>query len=68
MYVKKIIRLKPEQMKMLTELEKEINANGGEINTTKLIRDSINIFLEYFRDEAIEKYSGKYEFKMEEKP
>lgn len=47
--IRKVIRLKPETMNELEELEKEINANGGEINTTKLIRDSINIFFGIFQ-------------------
>lgn len=66
MYVKKIIRLKPEIMNELKALEDEINANSGEINTTKLIRDSIGIFLKYYKAEAIEKYSGNYKIKKED--
>ena len=65
--IRKVIRLKSEQINELEELEKEINANGGEINITKLVRDSVTIFLKYFKSEAIQKYSGNYELKMEEK-
>lgn len=66
MFTKKVIRLKTEQMNELNEIEKQVNANGGEITTTKLIRDAVDVFLEYFKSEAIKKYSGSYELKKED--
>lgn len=63
MYTKKVIRLKNTQIKSLDETEKQIKAKGGEITTTKLIRDAVQIFLDYFKDDAIQKYSGVYKLK-----
>lgn len=65
--IRKVIRLTSKQLNELEELEKEINTNNGEITITKLIRDAVTIFLEYYKNEAIQRYSGNYKIKMEEK-
>ena len=64
-YTKKVVRLKNKKMEILKEIEKEIKSNGGEINTTQLIRDAVDIFLIYFKNEAVRKYSMGYKIKKE---
>ena len=64
-YTKNVVRLKNAQIEGLNGIEKEIKSNGGEITTTKLIRDAVDIFLFYFKDEAVKKYSIRYKIKKE---
>lgn len=57
---KKLIYLKMEQKSALDEIQNEILANGGSVSIMRLMQDSIHIFIQHYRDEAIERYSPAY--------
>lgn len=61
MYFKKLLYIEPEQKMALDDIKNRIQMNGGKISTMRLIQDSIKIFLDYYQDDAIEKYSSQYE-------
>ena len=61
----KLIYLDPEEKEGLENILKEIEANGGQISKIRLIRDSIRVFIEYYANQAIFKYSPIYSQKDE---
>ena len=61
----KLIYLDPEEKEGLENILKEIEANGGQISKIRLIRDSIRVFIEYYANQAIFKYSLIYSQKDE---
>jgi|GEM_PF-1866612 hypothetical protein len=61
----KLIYLDPEEKEGLENILKEIEANGGQISMIRLIRDSIRVFIEYYANQAIFKYSPIYSQKDE---
>jgi hypothetical protein len=60
MYCKKVLYLKPEQKTALEDIQNKIEKNGGKVSCMRLMQDSIRIFLDYYQDSAIEKYSSNY--------
>jgi hypothetical protein len=56
----KLLYLETEQKNALEGIQKKLKMNNGQVSVMRLIKDSINIFLDYYQDEAIEKYSGNY--------
>ncbi len=62
---KKLLYIKEEQKNSLDEIQKKIELNGGRVSTMRLMQDSIQIFLDHYQNEAIEKYSPFYEVKNE---
>lgn len=63
MYIRKLILLNPEQIKGLENIENEIKEKGGAISKAQLIRDSVQIFIDYFREDAINKYCASYKIR-----
>jgi hypothetical protein len=57
---KKLLYLETEQKSALEGIQKKVKMNNGQVSVMRLIKDSINIFLDYYQEEAIEKYSGNY--------
>jgi len=55
-----LIYLDPEEKEGLENILKEIEANGGQISMIRLIRDSIRVFIEFYADQAIYRYSPIY--------
>jgi hypothetical protein len=53
----KLVTLNFEEKRGLENVLREIKGKGGNISMMKLIRDSINIFLEFYTTEAVKKYS-----------
>lgn len=63
--IRKLINIDPEAKNRLEDIKKEIKDNGGEISITRLIEDSIRIFILYYGKHAIEKYSPSYQLEPE---
>lgn len=67
MTFKKLVSIRPEQKDALDEIQAEITEGGGYVTMMSLINDSIQIFIEYYRDEAIQQYTPrKYKEKKKE--
>jgi hypothetical protein len=60
MEYRKQIYLKPDQKDGLENLIEEINEKGSKIPMTRLISDAIDIFLEFFKEDAVEVYTRNY--------
>lgn len=58
---KKLIFIKPEQKEALDEITDTINRNGGYVSVMRLVQDSIQIFIDHYKNDAISKYSSTYE-------
>lgn len=52
----RIFLLTEEQERLLNALRDEITDNGGYISFSQLFRDSVNILLQDYRDEIIQRY------------
>lgn len=52
-----------EQKEALNEIKKEIVSNGGSVSIMRLMQDSIEIFIQHYSEEAIERYSSCYDKK-----
>ncbi|MGB9936315.1 MAG: hypothetical protein ACPK7O_01205 [Methanobacterium sp.] len=63
MFYKKLVQLSNIQIEQLNEIQDKIKANGGYVSTAQLIRDSIQIFLNHYKKDAVNKYSANYELK-----
>lgn len=61
MQFEKLIRLNPSQIRDLEEVKIQIRSKGGNVSISQLIRDSVQIFLDYYREDAINRYSSVYE-------
>lgn len=57
---KKLIYIRPEQKEALDEIKNTINRNGGYVPVVRLIQDSIQIFIDHYKDDAIQRYSSRY--------
>lgn len=55
---KKLMNLRQEHKVALDEIQEEIEFNGGYVSLMSLIDDSIQIFIDYYKDEAVKRYSG----------
>lgn len=60
---KKLIYLRLEQKEALDEIQKEIEENGGQVSLVRLIQDSIQIFIQHYKNDAIKRYSHLYDKK-----
>jgi hypothetical protein len=60
----KLINLDPEEKEGLDSIMEEINKKGGVVSAMRLINDAIRIFLKYYGNQAVEKYSRIYEKEM----
>lgn len=60
---KKLIYLRMEQKEALDEIQKSIDENGGSVSIMRLMQDSIQIFIQHYSEEAIERYSPFYDKK-----
>ena len=56
----KLVNLTLEEKEGLESIQDEIKEKGGNISTMRLIEDSILIFVKYYREQAVEKYSPIY--------
>ena len=61
----KLIYLDSEEKEALENILKEIEANGGQLSMVRLIRDSFRVFIEFYADQAVIKYSPIYSNKEE---
>ncbi len=61
MFCEKLILMTTSQRKRLEDIQKNIEKNGGQVSANQLIRDSIQIFLDHYRDKAIQNYSPAYD-------
>lgn len=50
----------PEQKEALDEIKEAVDENGGYVPVVRLIQDSIQIFIDHYKDEAISRYSYRY--------
>ena len=57
---KKLVHLRQEQKEALDSIKEEVSFNGGYVSVMRLINDSIQIFVDHYRDEAVERYSPMY--------
>lgn len=57
---KKLVNLKPEHKEALDEIQEIVNQNGSHVSITRLIQDSIEIFIDHYKNAAIERYSPDY--------
>jgi hypothetical protein len=57
---KKLVNLRPEQKDALDEIQEIVNENGAYVSIMRLMQDSIQIFIEHYKNEAIERYSPSY--------
>lgn len=57
---KKIVNLKTEQKDALNEIQQTVKENGGYVSIMRLTQDSIQIFIDHYRDEAINRYSPAF--------
>jgi len=57
---KKLLYLTEEQNIGLKRVKKEVKENGGTVSVMRLMQDSIQIFLDYYQEDAIRKYSPIY--------
>jgi len=57
---KKLLYLTEEQNIGLERVKKEVKENGGTVSVMRLMQDSIQIFLDYYQEDAIRKYSPIY--------
>lgn len=60
MFYKKLVHLRPEQKEALDSIQEEVNVNGGYVSAMRLISDSIQIFIDHYKDDAIKRYSPIY--------
>lgn len=60
MSYKKLIYLKPEQKEALNDIKDIIDKNGGCVSMMRLIQDSVQIFIDHYKNEAISRYSSTY--------
>ncbi|MDO5835380.1 MAG: hypothetical protein Q4P17_02635 [Methanobacterium sp.] len=60
MQYKKLVHLRPEQKEALDNIKEEISFNGGYVSVMRLINDSIQIFIDHYGEEAVERYSPMY--------
>ena len=60
---KKLLYLTEEQVARLKEIKTQVNENGGTVSVMRLMQDSIQIFLDHYKEDAIQKYSPIYEKK-----
>lgn len=54
--IAKLIHISDIQKEKLDEIAEEVFKQGGEVNTTQLIRDSIQILIENYQNEIIKRY------------
>lgn len=57
MKIAKLIHISPEQKEKLDEIANEVSKKDGDVAITQLIRDSIEILTENYREEIIKKYT-----------
>lgn len=67
MTFQKLLYIRPEQKEALDEIQAEIESNGGYVSMMSLIDDSIQIFIDYYRDEAIRQHSPKKYIKIRDR-
>ena len=60
MFNKKLLYITEEQKKDLERVKTQVKENGGSVSVMRLMQDSIQIFLDYYQEEAIQKYSPIY--------
>lgn len=56
----KIVQLRDEVSDRLDEIKDEVTNRGGSVSITRLIRDAIEVYVRFYRDQAVEKYSPIY--------
>ncbi len=60
MFNKKLLYITEEQKIDLERVKTQVKENGGSVSVMRLMQDSIQIFLDYYQEEAIQKYSPIY--------
>ena len=55
--IAKLIQLSNIQKENLEEIAYEVSEKGGEVAITQLIRDSIQILIDNYRNEIIDRYA-----------
>ena len=60
MFNKKLLYITEEQKIDLERVKTQVKENGGTVSVMRLMQDSIQIFLDYYQEDAIQKYSPIY--------
>jgi hypothetical protein len=60
MFNKKLLYITEEQKIDLERVKTQVKENGGTVSVMRLMQDSIQIFLDYYQEDAIRKYSPIY--------
>lgn len=60
MFNKKLLYITEEQKIDLERIKTQVKENGGTVSVMRLMQDSIQIFLDYYQEDAIQKYSPIY--------
>ena len=60
MFNKKLLYITEEQKMDLERVKTQVKENGGTVSVMRLMQDSIQIFLDYYKEDAIQKYSPIY--------
>jgi hypothetical protein len=63
MKYQKLVHLRPDQKEALDEIQEQVKQNGGYVSAMRLINDSIQVFIDNHKEEAIERYSPIYKYK-----
>lgn len=59
MSFKKLLYIREEHKEALDDIKKKIEENGGRVSMMSLIDDSIQVFIDYYEEEAVKRYSPK---------
>lgn len=63
----KLVQLRPEICTELDELQAKIDENGGSVSISRLIQDAVIVYIKYYSEQAVQKYSPYYDFETDEK-
>lgn len=56
----KLIPLRDEVSDELEEIQRQVKEHGGNISITRLMQDAIQIYVDFYQQQAVEKYSPVY--------
>lgn len=56
----KIVEINDELSDRLDEIKEEVENRGGSVSRSRLIRDALEVFVGFYFDQAVEKYSPVY--------
>jgi hypothetical protein len=60
MKYQKLVHLRPDHKEALDEIQERVKQNGGSVSAMRLINDSIQVFIDNHKEEAIKRYSPIY--------